>query len=101
MKIQGEIHFLSLGIFIDSKMVGFIFSQFTDKKSATAHFWRADTKISQHLYAYLMQQKAKLLHQHGCEFLNIEQDLGIENLRKWKQSYSAEIFLKKYIITPK
>ena len=96
-----NVNFLSMGMFINSEMVGFIFSEVLNSKFATAHFWKANTTVSQHIYAYLMQQKAKLLHEHGCEFMNIEQDLGIGNLRKWKQSYSSEIFLKKFTITQK
>ena len=96
-----EISFLPMGIFIDSEMVGFMFSEILNGRFSAAHFWKANTKVSQNLYAYLMQEKAKLLHENGCEFMNIEQDLGQDNLKKWKQSYNTEIFLRKYSITKK
>jgi hypothetical protein len=101
MSNHKEISFLPMGIFINNELAGFFFSEVLNDGYATAHFWKANTKISQHIYAYLMQEKAKMLHERGCKFMNIEQDLGQENLRKWKSSYSSEIFLKKYIITKK
>ncbi len=100
MTVHEELVFLPVGIFIDSKLVGYFFSEILGNKFTTAHFWKANIAISQHIYAYLMQETAKILHTHGCELMNIEQDLGIENLRKWKKSYNSKIFLKKYIVKP-
>lgn len=94
-----KINILAFGIFIAEELVAFCFSEALNNNYATSHFWKANTKISQSLYAYLMQEKAKLLHKDGFEFLNIEQDLGLDNLRKWKESYGTELFLKKFIVT--
>jgi hypothetical protein len=94
-----EIDFLSIGIFLESDLVGFCFSQILNNGYATSHFWRVNIKISKSLYAYLMQEKAQLLNNMGCRFINIEQDLGKEGLRKWKLSYDSNIYLKKYKVT--
>ena len=88
-----------LGVFLEGELVGFYFSEIMENGQAMGHFWKADTDISQYIYSYLMQAKAKMLHDRGATHVNIEQDLGIESLRKWKSSYGQETFLKKYTIS--
>jgi uncharacterized protein len=89
---------LPIGLYMGRQLAGFCFSEVLNDKYATSHFWKANTKISPSLYSYLMQSKARLLHNRGYEYLNIEQDLGIENLRKWKNSFGSEMFLKKHTL---
>ncbi len=90
---------LLLGAFLDSELIGFCFDEIVDKDYVNFHFWRANTKISPSTYDYLMQENAKYLHGLGHSFLNIEQDLGIENLRKYKGSLGDHFFLKKYTVS--
>lgn len=93
---------LIMGAFINSKLVGFCFAEILKNKFANFHFWKADTKTFKPLYSFLLQEKARLLiSKYNIEFLNIEQDLGIQNLRKWKESFGSQLFLKKYTIALK
>lgn len=46
-----EVSVLPIGVFVDSEMVGFIFSEVLNEKFAVSHFWKADIKVSQHLYS--------------------------------------------------
>lgn len=87
--------------FINDKLCGFAIKEVIDKKYALGHFLKADVNLFPGSASYLMQQLALVMLDYGCGFINIEQDLGIENLRKWKKSYSTGVFLKKYVITPK
>ncbi|MEX0616448.1 MAG: phosphatidylglycerol lysyltransferase domain-containing protein [Candidatus Woykebacteria bacterium] len=93
-----KIKFIPIGIYIDNKLAGFCFSEVLNDGFATSHFWKVNPEISTGLYAYLMQENARILSEKGCEFINIEQDLGLPNLRKWKNSYDLHINLKKYIL---
>lgn len=92
---------LTIGIFIGEELVGFCFTELLPGGYAMAHFWRVNLIVSTDLYAYLMQENGRVLSEHGCDFMNIEQDLGLPNLRKWKTSYGSDIFLKKFQIRPK
>jgi uncharacterized protein len=87
--------------FINEKLCGFAIKEVVDKNYAMGHFLKADVSLFPGSASYLMQQLALVMLDYGCGYINIEQDLGIENLRKWKKSYSTGIFLKKYIITQK
>src|SRR5207249_1684288 len=90
---------VAIGVFINGKLVGFGFSEVLNSKFANFHFWKANITVSKTLYSFLFHEKAKLLwDKYECEFLNIEQDLGIENLRKWKSSFGDFSFLKKFIV---
>ena len=92
---------LIIGAFIDSKLVGFCFTEILKDQFANFHFWKADSKTYKHIYSFLLQENAKLLiNKHDTKLLNIEQDLGIKNLRKWKEGFGSQFLLRKYIIVP-
>ncbi len=91
---------LNIGIFIDEKLIAFSINQVLPNGYAINLFEKGDI-AHQGVFQYLRQITAKYLKESGCEFLNHEQDLGIEGLRKSKMSYHPKFFLKKYIITPK
>jgi len=91
---------VTIGLYINSELAGFGCSEVLNHSFANFHFWKANTNISKSMYSYLMHEKATLLFdKYGCKFLNIEQDLGIENLRKWKSSFGEPVFLKKYTVS--
>jgi len=62
------------------------------KRAQTAEKAPADI---QGAYAIINQEFAKRLLEDGYEFINREEDLGIEGLRKAKQSYHPSLWLKK------
>ena len=91
---------ISTGFFINEELVGFCFSEVINSNVAYFHFWKAYSKISKYLYTYLMQINAKILiDKYGCKKLNIEQDMGIQGLRKWKSSFDKTEYIKKYKVT--
>jgi MFS family permease len=62
-----------------------------------AYFKKANTDFLG-IYQFLERERAKFLLGKGYAFVNGEQDLGIDNLRKAKMSWRPVKLLKKYII---
>ncbi len=68
--------------------------------TATCHFAKADVAYKG-IYDALLWLSAQRLQSSGIKHFNLEQDLGIENLRKAKEKYREFSFLKKYTVEKK
>ncbi len=90
--------FLTVGMYIDDKMVGFNINEILDNHFAVIHFEKGDTVNYPEIGAYLFQIAAKELSKHGVQHINLEQDLGLDGLRKNKLSYKPDYFLFKYVL---
>lgn len=95
-----QLNLLSIGIYIKRKLVGFSINEILLNGYAINLFEKADTQYAG-IFSYLRQTTAQYLSKYGCNFLNHEQDLGIQGLRTSKMSYNPQFFLKKYVIRPK
>jgi hypothetical protein len=89
---------VSLGLYVGAKMVGFTINEMIDGDTAITHFGISDSTY-EGSSRYVTHATAKLLHQHGCIYLNYEQDMGVPGLRKAKQAYRPVHLLKKYKIS--
>lgn len=94
-----RVSFLTFGLRVDSKLVAFIICEILRPGWAIGHFWKADT-AHKGIYSYLMYRTARVLLRHGVQYLNIEQDLGIVNLRTAKQFLHPYFFVNKYRVLP-
>jgi len=84
IKIQGNISAIAL-------------AQRLNLDTLVMHVLKADPNISG-LYQAMLQEF--LTHEAGSfNYVNLEQDLGIEGLRKSKQSYHPVKMIKKYTIS--
>lgn len=89
-----------MGGFINSKLEGISCTEILGEGFFNSHFAKANSKEYKPMYSFMLQEEAKLLHsKYNGEFLNIEQDLGLEGLRKWKASFGTNFFLRKYTIS--
>lgn len=89
-----KIGFLGGLIRIGGKPVAYTFGEALSPFCFVTHFEKAPADM-QGAYAVINQEFARLLHEHGFKFVNREEDLGIEGLRKAKQSYKPTIWLQK------
>lgn len=84
------------GIFIDGKLEAFTMGEYINQNMALIHIEKANPSI-RGLYPFINQQF--LVNEFSyAEFVNREEDLGIEGLRKAKLSYHPCRFVEKYTV---
>ncbi|MFA6892008.1 MAG: phosphatidylglycerol lysyltransferase domain-containing protein [Sphaerochaetaceae bacterium] len=92
-----ELGFLGTSVRIDGKMVAFCIGQIIDKKLAISHFEKADTKYAG-VYSVINQAYANM-YLADIEYVNRQEDMGLEGLRKSKLSYHPAMMVEKYNVT--
>lgn len=83
---------------IDGVMCAFSIDEIVPNQYCMGHYWKADNTHAG-IYDFLVQKISLYLKDQGILFWNFEQDLGIENLRRSKMSFSPVKFLKKYTVS--
>lgn len=84
------------GIYIEGKLEAFTIGEILNKNMALVHIEKANPNI-RGLYPYINQQFI-INEFEDVEFVNREEDLGIEGLRKSKLSYHPCRFVEKYTV---
>ena len=84
------------GIYIDGRLEAFTMGELLNKNMALVHIEKANPDI-RGLYPYINQQFI-VNEFEDVEFVNREEDLGIEGLRKAKLSYHPSRFVEKYTV---
>ena len=83
--------------YIEHKPVGFIIGEELNTETFVLHFAKAVKKYHG-IYELMFNDTARhLLPRY--RFLNLEEDMGNENLRQTKESYGPEAVLKKYRVS--
>ena len=83
---------------VDGKMAGIAIGEITPSGTAIEMYEKADTSY-EGVYSYLAHEFAAR-NFTGCEYLNRQEDMGLEGLRKSKLSYYPEFLLEKYVLKP-
>ncbi len=85
------------GVFIDGRLEAFTIGSYNPVENmAVIHIEKANPEING-LYQFINQQF--LVHEFPeAEWVNREDDLGIEGLRKAKMSYNPADFARKYLV---
>lgn len=95
-----SFNLISLGIYINNRLVAFSIDEIIQKKYSIIHFEKADTNFTG-LFQYLKMETAEHVFNIGVKFINYEQDLGIPGLKQSKSMWNPIHYLKKYTITEK
>lgn len=82
---------------IDGKVAAFTIGEGLNNDTFCVHIEKADTQYSG-IYAGINNSFARAAAA-GYKYINREEDLGIEGLRKSKRSYHPAFLLKKYTVT--
>ncbi len=102
-KLLDHSHLLDLqaiGLFINNELKGFAINEIISDEHGIAHFEKVDVSHIG-IFQYLKHESALSFHKKGLKYMNIEQDLGIEGLRKSKEALYPVKFLKKYTVSLK
>lgn len=81
---------------IDGKIQAFTVGEQLTPNMALIHIEKANAEI-RGLYPYINQQFLKHAFSH-CQYVNREEDMGIEGLRRAKESYHPVRMIDKYIV---
>lgn len=94
---SGHFNLMGFGIEIADNLVGFIIVELLLGSRCIGHFWHCDQKY-EGIYRYFMYQVGSYLNELEYEFMNIEQDLGIDGLRLAKEHLVPKEYLKKFMV---
>jgi uncharacterized protein len=87
---------VGMAVYVDEKIAGFTVGEKVNKDMAIVHIEKGDINYKG-VYAFINKTFAEN-YLHDVEFVNREEDLGLEGLRKAKQAYNPIKFEKKYVV---
>lgn len=92
-----ELKMEGIALYAGERLVGFSFGEMLGENGFDVHFEKAYAHING-AYAMVNRQMARmLLERHpGLAYINREEDMGHENLRKAKESYKPAFLIEKY-----
>jgi hypothetical protein len=93
-----HFEFVMVAALLDSALVGFTINEPAHDGYYIAHFGKCDPEW-RGLSDLLESETARLMRDLGCSWMNFQQDLGLPGLRRYKRSWAAEAFLKKFSVT--
>lgn len=96
-KYFDKLNFSGGAIYVEDKLVAFCVGEKLNNDTAVVHIEKADTDY-QGSFALINREYVKNTWS-DIKYINREEDLGIEGLRKAKLSYYPEFLIDKYIAT--
>lgn len=98
LKIYAAFNLVAVGLWAEDKLVGFSVNETVHDGYYMGHFGKTDGQ-RKGLSDFLEYETAALMEPQGCTRVNLQQDLGLEGLRSYKQSLRPVHYLHKYIIS--
>jgi len=93
---RDKLNIIGMAIYVDGKISAFTLGEIVNENMAIIHVEKADSDI-RGLYNYINRTFVEK-YLKDIPYINREQDLGMEGLRKAKLTYAPSNFSKKYII---
>ena len=99
LELREKLELTGAIAYADGKPAGFILGEKLNEETFTIHFAKADMGIKGS-YQFLFSRFARDFCSNYT-YMNLEQDMGREGLRKTKVSYRPDLMAHKYRISPK
>jgi hypothetical protein len=96
----GELPVQALGFYVDGVICAFSIFEYIQDSMGIVHFEKCNLSYKG-LAQYVRNSVAKEFLANRVHYINYEQDLGIEGLRKAKSMLHPDSFLKKYTVSLK
>lgn len=96
LKNRSFLDFVGIVVYVNDKLSAFTIGERMNKDLAIIHIEKADTSING-LYAFINKTFVEQYFS-DVSFINREQDMGIEGLRKAKLSYQPDYLERKFFI---
>ncbi len=97
LAVHKNFNLVTLGVEITGKLKAFFIAEPVHDLHVVAHFATSDLNYTG-LDAFLSHEMCVYLSSQKYRFINYEQDLGLPGLRRAKEMWHPEHFLKKYLI---
>ena len=92
-----HFEFVTVGALLEGALAGFTINEAIHDGYYMAHFGKCDSQW-RGLSDLLESETARLMRDLGCSRMNFQQDLGLPGLRRYKRSWGADAFLKKFSV---
>lgn len=96
LKASDKLNILGQAVYVNGKVAGFTIGEKVNSSMAIIHIEKADPSY-RGIYTFINRSFAQE-YLNDIEFINREEDLGIEGLRKAKLSYNPVKLVEKYMI---
>lgn len=99
MRYSHRFHLLTVGAFLDGRLIGFTINEVVHDGHYMGHFGKTDPDCTG-ISVVLESETAKAMTQLGIAHMNYQQDLGLDGLRIYKESWRPVHRLQKLVISP-
>jgi hypothetical protein len=100
LKYVDNFNLISIVVFVQEKPIAFMIAQICNESTAVSHFGKADYHFTG-VFSFLMREASKKLRERNCDLLNLEEDLGLGQIRLMKEQYRPISFMRKYSLEQK
>ena len=97
MRHAQHFRLISLGAFLNGRMEGFTINEVVHDHHYMGHFGKTNPDYTG-LSVVLESETARIMVSLGCKYMNYQQDLGLDGLRRHKSSWHPTAHLRKFTL---
>ncbi len=98
IKYRSKFNSVCYGFFYKGELIGFCSNVIMNNTTVIGNHSKADKRF-RGLYNYIFYKNSELLYKKGFKYINLEQDIGDEGIREFKNWLKPSFLIKKYNIS--